>query len=590
MNQFRFLLQKKQLQYWLLLIIFLVVSWPLLKPGMFKIHDFTHAARIAEMTQALQDGQFPVRWTQHFGFGYGMPLFEFYAPLPFYLGSIFYWLFGNLLGSVKFIFLLTNGLSLLGAYLLGKKLFKTDLAGIVTSLTFTLAPYRFLNLYIRGAASELWGIMALPWIIWSTVKLIHKEKWSWLWSIVSWSVLFLSHNISTLIFTPFIFVLIGLYLMTVYFNKQLNFKDILKFMTEISTSLLLAIGLSSFYLIPAFVEKDLTKVSDYILGYYFNYKLHFLYIRQFFRPNWSFGGSEWGPDDPISFFLGYGQLLVIVLMMIAIIFMIRKTVISKNRSNLIHLSWPLGLIGLFFVSLIMTTEKSQVLWHNISLLEFVQFPWRFLGMSIFILGLLAGWLVQYSQLVLLKLKKQSFYFLLVGTILVSLLFNLRFTQPETFIEDTQAIYYANPAKISLEMSQILPDYLPLSLESNIQPPPSLIVKDLSFSEQDYEVLVNRSHEKLIKFHTTEPLKINVALAYYPGWKAWNGLTPTELAVASNGTMLVNLNEGDNLIALKFTNTPIRLLSDLISLLSLLIIGLLIFINQINYQKLSVNQN
>ena len=63
-----------------LLLVIVASSWALLKPGMFDVHDFIHGVRITEMTSALQEGQFPVRWSQNFGYGYGMPLFEFYAP------------------------------------------------------------------------------------------------------------------------------------------------------------------------------------------------------------------------------------------------------------------------------------------------------------------------------------------------------------------------------------------------------------------------------------------------------------------------------------------------------------------------------
>ncbi|MFH2118621.1 MAG: hypothetical protein ABII10_02715, partial [Candidatus Paceibacterota bacterium] len=63
----------KKLKAWLplyfLILIFLASSWSLFSPKFFRIHDYTHAGRIAEMARALSDGHFPVRWTQNFGFG-----------------------------------------------------------------------------------------------------------------------------------------------------------------------------------------------------------------------------------------------------------------------------------------------------------------------------------------------------------------------------------------------------------------------------------------------------------------------------------------------------------------------------------------
>ncbi|NMB56436.1 hypothetical protein GYA19_00685, partial [Candidatus Beckwithbacteria bacterium] len=47
----------------------------------FGVHDFTVGARLFEQHQTILDGQFPPRWAKDLGFGYGMPLFQFYAPL-----------------------------------------------------------------------------------------------------------------------------------------------------------------------------------------------------------------------------------------------------------------------------------------------------------------------------------------------------------------------------------------------------------------------------------------------------------------------------------------------------------------------------
>ncbi len=75
------------------LILVLVLSFftikPLLSPGYFPMHDDTQPSRIFEIAKALKDGQFPVRWVEDLGYGYGYPIFNFYAPLPYYFGALF---------------------------------------------------------------------------------------------------------------------------------------------------------------------------------------------------------------------------------------------------------------------------------------------------------------------------------------------------------------------------------------------------------------------------------------------------------------------------------------------------------------------
>ena len=87
---------------------------------------------------------------------YGMPLFEFYAPLPYYVGSFFYLLGFSHINSVKAIILITSIFTAIGAYLLGRKLFGTT-GGLLVSAAVTLAPYRAVNLFVRGAISEAMG-------------------------------------------------------------------------------------------------------------------------------------------------------------------------------------------------------------------------------------------------------------------------------------------------------------------------------------------------------------------------------------------------------------------------------------------------
>jgi len=557
---------KKRALYFLLGLVFILSSWPIFHQGFFEIHDFTHGARIAEMTLALKDGHFPVRWTQHFGYGYGMPLFEFYGPLPFYVGSLFYWLTNNLVLSIKLLYGLTNLLTLVGSYLLGKKLFKNKTGGIVVGLAYTLAPYRALNLYIRGALSEAWGMMAYPWIVWGMIKIIHREKNGWLITTLSLSVLFLSHNISTMIAAPFIAGFILIYWLLQPKDKKEN-KQIL----ALTSSSLLAIGLSAFYLIPAFFEKNLTQVSNFIISEYFDYKLHFIYLRQFARSAWGFGGSEWGPNDPISFFLGYGQFFLILIGSILLI----KPAISSFRKKKFNRNFLLGLSLLFIstVSLLFTTEKFVFIWNKISLLEFVQFPWRFLSIASFFMALFCGWVI--ATIKKKNKYKAKFNFLLLIS-LIALFLNASFFRPKKFITGPENFYYSDPNKISHLMSMVLPDYLPTTLDKDIEPAEQLIFTALG--EDESEILVNRTHEKLIRTNFKNTKDVIFSLADYPGWQAWINHESTEIITTKQGLIQITIPAGEQLISFIFKSTPIRFYSDLISLMSLMILLTLLFIN------------
>ncbi|MBP7768624.1 hypothetical protein KA082_02195, partial [Candidatus Woesebacteria bacterium] len=450
-------------KYSVLLFIVLVVlaaSWPLFNAKMPFTHDFVHGARIAEMARALQDGHFPVRWSKNFSYGYGMPLFEFYAPFPFYLGAVFYLLGVPLVPSVKLIFLLATLLTAWGSYLLGREL-RGRWAGLLLTALITLAPYRALNLFIRGAISEIWGITAAVWVLYTTLLVLKHGKKSAPYLILNLACLFLSHNLVTIIFLPFA----ALFTVGIFLIKNEEYRQgISKGMYAIqqgvvfAASYLLAIGVAAFYLFPAVLEKDYTKVEQMVITSYFNYHLHFLYIRQFFRPGWGYGGSEWGPNDPLSFFLGFGELFACLLTIICVLFATAR-VIRQHKLNkaLQPIALALLFLALTALSLFFTTEKSLFIWEHSGILKFLQFPWRYLSSSLLFLGLSGIVWLWY-----LPTKLHAPVALLC--IAITFACNTLYFKPEKFLDTPSALYYSDENKIQAQMSGILPDYIPKQLK------------------------------------------------------------------------------------------------------------------------------
>lgn len=546
-----------------LLIIFVASSWSLIRPGFFRAHDYVHGARIAEMTRALQDGHFPVRWSENFGYGFGMPLFEFYAPLPYYVGSLFYWLGIDLVTCVKLIFLLANLGSLIGANQLGKKLFGIR-GGILLSAAFTLAPYRAVNLFVRGAISEAWGMMALPWILLGIIQIVKdKNKKGIITLMIGLVILMLSHNLTTLMFVPFSFVFAIGY--TYISTKKL--KSFLPLISKITGGYLLAGGLAAFYLIPAFMEKQFTQIST-ILGGYFHYSNHFLYIRQFFYPNWGFNGSGWGPNDDISFFLGYGQIISIIVSLFAFIYLVKEEKLLKNWRNTEEKYYLYPLVGvLIVVSLFMAILKSKFLWDSLPLLNFIQFPWRFLSVSIIFIAIITA----LSMKLINHMVMRFFYFLAIFWVIV--LGNYYFFRPEKMMDDPTALYYADENKIRIGMSDVLKDFVPvqMSLDGN-----DLKQQYKEFSLPDGTVTqIDKTQQKLYSIDLDEPQLVSFPIANFPGWKVEVDGKLVESQTAEDGLLAIQLSPGKHQVGINFGKTDIRQIADSISALSLLIFLFLI---------------
>ncbi len=602
-------IKKHSLVLTLLIVIFVASHWSLFGSQMFFVHDFTHGARISEMTLALQEGQFPVRWVKNLGYGWGMPLFEFYAPLPYYIGAVFYWFGLPLALVIKLLYFLCGLSTIVGAYLCGKYLFDKK-AGLLVAASFTLAPYRAVNLFVRGALSEAWAIQFMPWIILYIFRVINQNQKKFQFTVDGLCLTFaltgllLSHNLTALMFYPTSFalaVIIILLKKVAHRSYRVN-HSILKILFSYGMS----IGLSSFYVFPAFLEKNFTKI-DSILSGYFHYSNHFLYIRQFITPYWGYGGSAYGPNDGLSFFLGYGQLfgfavaLVVLLMSGSAI--TKKINQSKKTKQFLktvfkNTSFWHGVTFFSFVgfALLLTTPKTSILWDTVPLLNYIQFPWRWLSIVIMIGSLLIGWSVSQIRSSLIVNVLTVFLFCIF-------LVNGKYFRPERYVDTPDSLYYQDPEKIQYKMSFTLPDYIPRQVDteklhqlvvaeyrperSDQQVIDSINTLNKKLTQhQNLEVIVDRGHQKLMKTNFDTPQTVSFRVANFPGWNVYleNNKKNDLKSVNEMGNISISVPAGEHLVGLSLEYTPIRLISDVLSIAT---IGILLSTHyQVFFKKVS----
>jgi uncharacterized membrane protein len=191
----------------ILYFIFIIPAvWALLRPGYISMHDDLQVMRLYEMEKCFRDGQIPCRWVPDMGAGYGFPLFNFYSPLPYYFGMVFR-LFGlSYIWSVKLLFVIALVVSGYFMYLLVKE-FTGKFGGLVAGVLYVYVPYHAVQVYVRGALGESWGMLFAPLLLWATYKYLKESKVShFVISIVALAGVLTSHNIISMVFIPFAFV------------------------------------------------------------------------------------------------------------------------------------------------------------------------------------------------------------------------------------------------------------------------------------------------------------------------------------------------------------------------------------------------
>lgn len=159
------------------LVVILMASIPLFNNYLIRGHDiYFHLMRIEGLAQGLRAGEFPVRIQPAWYDGYGYAVSVFYSDLFLYPAALLRLLGISLQDAYKVYVVLCNiATALISGYSFGK-IFRKREIGVFGSCLYTLAPYRLVNLYTRGALGEYTGMIFWPLLIYSCVLLLNEDR------------------------------------------------------------------------------------------------------------------------------------------------------------------------------------------------------------------------------------------------------------------------------------------------------------------------------------------------------------------------------------------------------------------------------
>lgn len=512
----------------------------------FRPHDFTHAARLAEMRRSLQAGEFPVRWSQNFGFGYGMPLFNFYAPLPYYLGQIPMLIGADEVVTIKFLYLLNGLLAFFGMYLVTAKLWG-KWGGLVGGVVFSLSTYRAVDLFVRGALGEAFAMVLVPFVIYGILVTSQKKERNQGVLITAFSLagVLLSHNLMGL-------VSLGLVLAIGIGMRNLG----------VIYALVLAVGLGSFYILPSYFQKNLTRIDGTITVGYFDYHQHFLCAKQLFYGAWGFGGSLPGCSDDLSFAFGAFTIILFALGIFSIVWQ------RNNRLKRIGITCFLAALLFSFL----TIGRSVWIWDQISLLRYFQFPWRLLTFAHVFLAIVAA-----GSTLILK-KNKIWGWLITGLLLGVVVTQLTFYRPQNQIasQNLSEFYNTSPLWIRSQTSKTLNDYLPPQVKDESLPTP--IDSRLEVKLGELVIVEDKPARVKAQVKCRESCRVSVNIFQFPGWQAVVDGTIKPLQKTSVGLPIyfLELDAGDHEITVQRMQEGVERLANAVSSATLGIILVYLF--------------
>ncbi len=522
----------------------------------YTSHDgYTHTARIAQYVMALQDGQLPPRWAGTLNGGFGSPIFVFSYPLPYILGAGLHFLGFSFTYSFKILVAGSFLLSGLGMFFFLKELFDKRSA-FVGSIFFILAPYRFLNIYVRGSLSENIAFACIPLVFFTLVKLWKTNQF--LWIIVgslALSALLLSQNLIAAMFLPLI---IAMVIFLFLHNKDLVF------LKHAFFTIVLGFGIAAFAYVPIFFEKKYLRFAELITYY----KGHFISAFQLVRSPWGYGFSLPGTiNDEMSFQIGLIHLLILGIGLLLLGVHLLKQKKFGMQTNLFIYS---ALFCSIAVILMIDTGFTKFLWQTIPFLKTIDLPWRFLSITVFTLSIIAAYVISHTR------SKIILAILLVLVVYA----NRNHIHVNQYIHypDEEFVYYRGTATW---LNEYTPIWRNATSFNEVKTRYTVLDGNSVVTE-----LISRSNQYTIETQATASGTVRLNILYFPGWRVY--LDDHELMekqgfyIASGernkpgereetGVIDVPISQGRHVISARFNETPIRLVGNSISFLSVAII-------------------
>ena len=371
--------------------IVILVSLPLAIKGIYFGHDLDiHLLRIESIADALRSGQFPARISTAALWGLGYPFSIYYNDIFLYLPAGLRLLGFSVNTAYKIYLFSINVLTVILSYYSFSRIFNNRRIGMLLTLLYASASYRFVNLFIRAAVGEYTAQAFLPLLGLAMYRIYSDEKQKTesilgnaLLMTAAFTGIFGAHML-TIIMTAFLILLIALVLWKRTFRKN----TLLTFVFAACLTLLVNL----YFLVP-FMDYYInvpTYIGDLVEG-----------KAQMIQNSGAFPGQLFAFFQNVSGGLNHtvdgrfqstpGLPLIYVLLFAFYILIFGKTqrkfciVLSfAVLTILISLDiWPWNWLALH-----------SVIWK---ILAQIQFPWRFFVFAVLFLTLLAGETIRLDQ-------------------------------------------------------------------------------------------------------------------------------------------------------------------------------------------------
>lgn len=542
-----------------------------------------HLWRAVQAGTLLKDGILFSRWAPHMAHGFGYPLFMYQSPLSAQVTAVFHTLslsWPVALNLVYALGILASGWTM---WWLARTFFG-DWGGLVAAVAYLYAPFHAYVAFYRASLSETVAWSLPPLVLWGLYRW-QKDRTAWGLgtAVFSFILLVYTHDVTAYMFLPLFVGWIGLW--AIGFFDRLNAGRSWQTLWQGGLALLLGLGGSAFFWLPAIFERSAIQFGRANSAWPFLYTNNFLPLDQLLALPRNADPSllnDWPPR-------ALGLLLLVLALAGA------------------GLAWRRGgaqrwLVGFLLLGLggyvFLTVRGSEWVWTAVPQLAAFQFPWRFLAPASLIAAFLCGgisgtWQKPQKKKTAARAevennrKTSAFSALsavnLSAIVLLSLghwgwLYpDLCDPPADLSLDGLVAWEVATQTLGSTASGELLPsDVRVVPAPTN---PPAWQARLDETSLPPNATVLATSHEPLstnIELETAVPFQATLRTFYFPGWRITvNGRPVPIIPSDPEGWMTVPVPDGRSTIQATFGETPLRAWADglsLVSLVLLLVVG------------------
>lgn len=444
----------------------------LAKPGLPMMHDSNpHTSRMIAFHTALRDGQFPPMWAKEVLGGIGSPVMMLNYQLPYFMTEGMVRLGASYFASYKLVL----GLSfVVSGILMYMALVRTygRWAAWTGALIYTLAPYRFVDIFVRGALGESIAFMFPPLLIYGFAQSSYPIL------ILGWAGLFLTHPVAAATFSAFF---LG-YTLLFGAQKQLSAK-----LKDFFGPYLVALAIAMFNLLPTLALTKYTyydpSLSDTLLM--------FPTLGQLLHSPWGYGVSLPGTNDGMSFEIGVVGWVVLLLC--------TGWALWQRDKKLGYLS------GAAWLTILLMLPISLPL-YRLFLGQMIDFPWRLIMCMVFVTAWMGAELLHHLTI-------RPLNHLVTGLItIVLIVLSLPMAHTDKYWGADKGVAF-----FARETGDSYGEYAPRTRATRDSAP---FGKRAEFIHSDGEISVIENKSNLQKFETNseKPGSVRINTSYFPGWK------------------------------------------------------------------------